>query len=226
MKPTTAIPSLHVTGSIASLFDTILPTERPTITSDPPECTTRSFESFFDVHKPTGELDSAFLSFGSELNKGCESTFIDVMGRSACTNPPRSKVCSFSDYVPSTLLSEYWSFGGVASSWWAEHSSQAVENAAYCPNRWYRAMKAVPYGEVWLNDTLAIVGCYVVAHATSTSTDNKAPTATSGIGVSQTGVKATITAENANGGSRGQNVELWAVTAAGFAVAAVNWLQS
>ncbi|RSM04593.1 hypothetical protein CEP52_006776 [Fusarium oligoseptatum] len=224
MKATTAVLFLHVTGSVASIFETILPTERPTITSDPSECATRSLESFFDVRKLTGELGSAFLSFGSELNKGCKSTFVDVMGNTACTNPPRTKICSFSDYAPSTLLSEYWYFGSMASSWWAEHSSQAVENAAYCPNRWFRAMRAVPYGEVWLNDTLAIVNCYVEAHATSTSSDTQVPTSTNSIGVSQTGVAATVTTENSNGIGRSQNVESWAVIAAGLALGAVNSL--
>lgn len=85
-------------------------------------------------------------------------------------------------------------------------------------------MKVVPYGEVWLNDTLAIVSCYVEAHATSISTDTQAPTATSGIEISQTGAKATTTPENSNGVRRGQSVELWAVAVAGLAVATANSL--
>lgn len=83
----------------------------------------------------------------------------------------------------------------------------------------------VAYGEVWLNDTLATVGCYVAGHVTSTSTDNQTSTAMSGIEVSQTDAKATTITENFNGVRRGQSVELWVVAVAGLVVVAVNSLQ-
>ena len=150
----------------ASIFDTILPTTLPSETTDPWECTTKTIEAFFDVPMPTGKLFDAVLSFGDDLQKGCKSTLSDYLGMPVCEYPPHTKWCSFEQAAPATLISEYSSYAKTASSWWARHSSAAVDEAELCPNRWFEAMMYFPGGPSWLNGTIAFAGCYAAAHAT------------------------------------------------------------
>ncbi|KAG8670659.1 hypothetical protein FPOAC2_07490 [Fusarium poae] len=193
MKSTSAF-ILQMSVVSASIFDTILPTTQGTITSDPWRCYTHTFESFFDVPKPTGALFDALVDHGDEMQKGCKSTLTDAMGMRVCTFPPHSELCDFTKFAPSSLLTEYSSYGSIASSWWAEHSSEAVEYAEYCPNRWFRAMTSLPHGAVWLNDTIAFAGCHAAAHASGEPKTNLETTATAEPSVAQTG--ATATASN------------------------------
>ncbi|KAF5023086.1 hypothetical protein F66182_4843 [Fusarium sp. NRRL 66182] len=223
MKATAAVVLLQVSAAAASIFDTILPTTRGTITSDPWECATETPESYFDVPKPTGKLLNALLDHGDAIQEGCQSTMTDALGMSACTFPPQSQWCDFTKSAPSSLLPAYSSYASVASSWWAEHSSAAVDYAKYCPNRWFRAMTSYPYGAVWLNDTIAFAGCYAAAHATNELKTTLSATATAGMKATEAGVTATATAENRNGivGKR-DDVEMWMVAGTGLAAAAVN----
>ncbi|KAH6894377.1 hypothetical protein B0T10DRAFT_603878 [Thelonectria olida] len=88
MRAFAAALVFNATVAVASVFDTILPTEEPTITSDPWRCTTEIFESYFDVPKPTGSLLTAILFYGDKLQKGCKSALTDAMGLPVCTFPP------------------------------------------------------------------------------------------------------------------------------------------
>ncbi|KAM0228961.1 hypothetical protein ACHAPO_010368 [Fusarium lateritium] len=177
MKPASAF-ILQLSVVSASIFDTILPTTKGTITSDPWQCATQTFESFFDVPKPTGALLDALMDHGDAIQKSCKSTLTDAMGMPACTAPPQSDWCAFTKSAPSSLLNSYSSFGSVASSWWAEHSSVAIEYAEYCPNRWFRAMTSLPFSAIWLNDTIAFAGCYAAAHVGDKPSENLQATTT------------------------------------------------
>ncbi|KAM0491922.1 hypothetical protein ACHAP8_010295 [Fusarium lateritium] len=177
MKPASAF-ILQLSVVSASIFDTILPTTKGTITSDPWQCATQTFESFFDVPKPTGALLDALMDHGDAIQKGCKSTLTDAMGMPACTAPPQSDWCAFTESAPSSLLTAYSSYGSIASSWWAEHSSEAMEYAEYCPNRWFRAMTSLPFGAIWLNDTIAFAGCYAAAHSGDKPSENLQATTT------------------------------------------------
>ncbi|KAF4946569.1 hypothetical protein FGADI_11083 [Fusarium gaditjirri] len=224
MKSTSAFV-LQVGVATASIFDTILPTTRGTITSDPRQCATHTFESFFDVPKPTGALLDAILDHGDAIQKGCKSTLTDAGGMSVCTFPPQSDWCAFTKSAPSSLLTAYSSYGSIASSWWTDHSSEAVEYAEYCPNRWFRAMTSLPYGAIWLNDTIAFAGCYAAANATGKPKMTLKPTATAGPKAADTGETATATAaaESLNGISgKRDDIGMWMVAGTGLVVAAAN----
>ncbi|KAF5244278.1 hypothetical protein FANTH_7788 [Fusarium anthophilum] len=226
MKVTTAFV-LQVSVAAASIFDTILPTTKGTITSDPWQCATHTFESFFDVPKPTGALLDAILDHGDAIQKGCKSTLTDAMGKSVCAFPPQSDWCAFTKSAPSSLLTAYSSYGSLASSWWAEHSSEAVEYAEYCPNGWFSAMTSLPYGAVWLNDTIAFAGCHAAAHATGKPKTTLKATATAGPKATGTATGATATAatENRNGiAGKRDDVGMWVVAGTGLAATAANTL--
>ncbi|KAF7555884.1 hypothetical protein G7Z17_g1809 [Cylindrodendrum hubeiense] len=222
MRPPTAVLVLQATAAIASIFDTILPTTKGTITSDSWQCATQTFESYFDVPKPTGKLLDPILDYGDTLLKGCKSTLTDAMGMSACTFPPQSDWCGFTKSAPSSLLPAYSSYGSVASSWWAEHSSSAVEDSKYCPNSWFKAMNSLPYGATWLNVTIAFAGCYVAAHPTGNAKTTLAATTTAALKATGSVSKATSTVNNANGVGRRDGAEMWVVAGTGLAAAAVN----
>ncbi|KAF5542205.1 hypothetical protein FPHYL_11596 [Fusarium phyllophilum] len=220
MKSTTAF-IIQVSVAAASIFETILPTTRGTITSDPWQCATHTFESFFDVPKPTGALLDAVLDHGDAIQKGCKSTLKDAVGMSVCTFPPQSDWCAFTKSAPSSLLTAYSSYGSSASSWWAEHSSEAVQYAEYCPNRWFKAMTSLPYGPVWLNDTIAFAGCYAAAHATGEPKTTLKATATTKPKATDTGATATAADGRGSAGKR-DDVGMWVVAGTGLAAAAAN----
>ncbi|RSL92424.1 hypothetical protein CDV31_015168 [Fusarium ambrosium] len=222
MKPATTVLVLQIMAAAASIFDTILPTTKGTITSDPWQCATQTFESYFDVPKPTGELLDAILDHGDVLLKGCESTMTDAMGMPACTFPPQSDWCAFTKSAPSSLLPAYSSYGSIASSWWAEHSSAAVEDAKYCPNSWFKAMTSLPYGATWLNDTIAFAGCYAAAHVTGNTETTRVAIATTGLKAGEEAAKPTATVDNDNGVRRRDDVGVWVVAGTGLAAAAAN----
>ncbi|CEI67929.1 hypothetical protein FVEN_g7795 [Fusarium venenatum] len=193
MKPTSSF--IFQVGLVtASIFDTILPTTKGTITSDPWQCATHTFQSFFDVPKPTGALLDALMDHGDAIQKGCKSTLTDAMGKPACTPPPQSDWCAFTKSAPSSLLTVCSSYGGTDSSWWAEHSSEAVEYAEYCPNQWFRAMTSLPYGAVWLNDTIAFASCYAAAHAADKPSESTVSTTTVDLTSTYTGTGAAASA--------------------------------
>lgn len=169
-----AIVIFKASAVAASIFDTILPTTEPTVTSDPWRCTTEIFERFFDPPKPTGQLLTALLSYGDELIKDCTATKTNVVGIPTCPFPAQEEWCAFTTAAPTALLPDYSSYASTASSWWSVHSAQALEHARYCPSRWFRAMTRVPAGAGWLNDTIAFAGCYASAngHTTKPTTTN------------------------------------------------------
>ncbi|KAK2601576.1 hypothetical protein QQS21_004894 [Conoideocrella luteorostrata] len=191
MKTASAILVLQPLAVAAVIFDTILPTTRPTQTTDPWMCSTKVLESFFDVPKPTGKLLDALLSYGDDLQKDCKPTLTNHVGMSACAFPPQSKWCAFSTSAPSTLLSDYSSYASSASSWWSGHSSAAVDEAVLCPNSWFKAMMWFADGPAWLNDTIAFAGCYAAAQATDASGFSRIPSATTGAVVTTSAPKST-----------------------------------
>ncbi|KAM4066210.1 hypothetical protein HRG_000346 [Hirsutella rhossiliensis] len=142
MRAAAAIVIVEATVVTAAIFDTILPTTKPAITKDPWTCTTEPLQKYFMPPKPTGLLLDALVSYGEDLKKDCKPTLTDAMGNPECEFPAHSKWCAFAAAVPSVLVSEYSSYGSAASSWWSESSSEAVEFATYCPNRWFTAMTA------------------------------------------------------------------------------------
>ncbi|RGP63226.1 hypothetical protein FLONG3_9982 [Fusarium longipes] len=212
----------------ASFFDTILPTTKGTITSDPWQCATHTFESFFDVPKPTGALLDAILDYGDTLLDGCKATLTDAMGMPVCTFPPQSDWCAFSKSAPSSLLTAYSAYGSSASSFWVEHSSEAVKYAGYCPNGWFKAMTSLPYGAVWLNDTIAFAGCYAAADAFDVPEIESGATATADPKSSSIVATAVATAsfpDDSNGivGIR-NGMNMWIVAGTGLFAATINTL--
>ncbi|KAL6912434.1 hypothetical protein FSST1_010194 [Fusarium sambucinum] len=188
------------------------------------QCATYTFESFFDVPKPTGALLDALMDHGDAIQKGCKSTLTDAMGMPACTAPPQSDWCAFTKSAPSSLLNAYSSYGSTASSWWGEHSSEAVGYAEYCPNQWFRAMTSLPYGAVWLNDTIAFAGCYASAHATDRPIENLEVITTADTASTYTGTGAASATEVMNiAGGKQNDRGMW-VAEIGLAVAAMNVL--
>ncbi|RGP66168.1 hypothetical protein FSPOR_6788 [Fusarium sporotrichioides] len=225
MKPNSAL--IFQFGVVtASIFDTILPTTKASITSDPWQCATHTFESFFDVPKPTGALLNAILDHGDAIQKDCKPTLTDAMGMPACTFPPQSDWCAFSKTVPSNLQTAYSSYGSVASSFWAKHSSEAVEYAEHCPNRWFRAMTSLPYGAVWLNDTIAFAGCYAAAYSSGEPRTYLEATTTVDQKSTGTGITAVITATRELNGIAGKRdgIGMWMVAGTGLTAAVVNAL--
>ncbi|KJZ77659.1 hypothetical protein HIM_02836 [Hirsutella minnesotensis 3608] len=199
----------------AALYDTIFPSERPTATKDPWQCTTEKLPQYFDVPKPTGTLASAVQSYNFELIKDCQPTRLNVYGVPACAFPEPSKWCAFTTAAPSTLLPEYSSYASSASSWWAARSSTAVELAEECPREWYKAMVDMPAGAAWLNLTLIFGECYARAHTTNVvSLTSNAPSVTTTPEVTSTASYLTPTSKVNSIASRGgveisSSVALW-----------------
>ncbi|KAF4342823.1 hypothetical protein FBEOM_3232 [Fusarium beomiforme] len=199
-------------SATASFFETVLPTTEPSVTSDPWQYATHTFESFFDVPKPTGKLLDALLDHGDAIQKGCKSTLTDAMGMPVCIFPRQSDWCAFTESAPSSFLPAYSSYGSVASSWWAAYSSEAVKYADYCPKAWFEAMTALPYGPVWLNDTIAFADCHAAAQTSGGITAVSEATATTGLKLTDVGATATATGE-LNSGAVAMGGNNWRVAA-------------
>lgn len=219
---------LQTTAALASIFDTIFPTAKPTITQDFRECLIMDDpETYFSGPEPTGALLSAVDSYADYLHKDCPFTDVDVAGLPVCPFPELSKWCSFSAAAPKTLLPVWSSFGSMASTWWAHNSAEIVDYADSCPNRWFKTMVRVPYGALRLNNTIAWAACHAQANpdgalrtpkpTTATTTTEQPAEATD---KEATDKKATVNDNGAVG--RAKDVVLWKIAATGLAVAALN----
>ncbi|KAK1767571.1 hypothetical protein QBC33DRAFT_559055 [Phialemonium atrogriseum] len=193
----------------ASAYDSLFPTDEPTVTSEP----------------ATGSLLSELDSYGSDLYKTCTLTGLE---RLDCPSPG-NKWCGFTTAAPAAVLSDFSSLGSLALSWWSAHSSAAVSLASECPLGWWDAVMAVPNAERWLNDTIAFAGCYADAHPTTGSATEPTTgslttglTATTRSGVTSSGPKATSTDMPNSVLGQTEGVEMWMVAGTGLAVAAAN----
>lgn len=86
-------------------------------------------------------------------------------------------------------------------------------------------MNSIPYGAIWLNDTIAFAGCYAAARSASKMTSIiTTPTAVTGLKTTTTGPTATsTTTKQLNGvAARAENIEMWMVAGTGVAAAVVN----
>lgn len=165
-----AVVAVQAAGNASSMFDTIFPSTRPTVTTEPWQCATESVSQYFRPPMPTGTLQSALDSYGEELWKACTFTGIEYL---ECPSPDQSRWCAFTTAAPESVLADYSAYGSEVESWWAERSESVFTLASMCPIRWYNAMHGTPGGKWALNDTIAHAGCYAEAHPTG---DNAAST--------------------------------------------------
>ncbi|KAF2221554.1 hypothetical protein BDZ85DRAFT_174774, partial [Elsinoe ampelina] len=143
---------------MAQLYPTILPSASRAITSDPWQCATENMTSLFMPLTPSGVLLDALVSHGEVLlDEYCPRT------QAVCLFPAYSKWCSFTHTAPTSVLSEYRSYGSVANAWLAARSSTMVELAEGCPNYWYKAINQVFLAENRINNTIAMAECYAAA---------------------------------------------------------------
>ena len=217
-----------VTASAAQL--TLMPIAEPTITRDPWYCATENIAQYFDVPKPTGALLDELLIYGDKLIEDCTLTITpSATVVPTCPFPEWTSWCGFTTAAPREVLPAYSSHGSVASSWWAAHSSRAVEVVQRCPNTWIREMREALWGEVWLNDTIAFAACYAEEHEIdkpSTTTQSKSGSLETTSTISTiVPTQAQVTAKTALPNSvigRVESVKVIVVAGAGIAAAAVN----
>ncbi|KAF4444210.1 hypothetical protein FACUT_791 [Fusarium acutatum] len=207
----------------ASLFDTIFPTEKPTITRDPRACLLSDFYPYWSGLTPTGKLSTALLSYGDVLQKDCKWDSVDVVGVPTCTYPALADWCAFSDVVPTSLLPAWSSLGSSASSWWAGNKDDIISGAQECPERWFNQMVGVAYAQLQLNNTITFGACYDLAkrHVEASPTDEpevsepSESTATSGQGETRSSeptATETSMSNSSENASRVLSVELWTLT--------------
>lgn len=227
MRAAPLVVAVSVTAVLAETtinFDELLPSVSPTATTDFWRCTTMSLQEYFNPPQPTGDLLTMLVSYGDKIMEGCEKTITDYRGFSACTFPPQSAWCSVTDVLPSSLESAYSAYGSTASSWWANHSSDALDLATFCPSRWFKAQKVYPGGPAWLNDTIAFGGCYAEAHATGGAAITTM-SATTSAAASHTAAQSTTTAtKHSSAPSYLRNAKRSLAVGAVLAAAAVNAL--
>ncbi|KAG7409939.1 hypothetical protein Forpe1208_v011685 [Fusarium oxysporum f. sp. rapae] len=223
---------LKASFASASIFDTIFPTEKPTVTSDPRECIFSDFYPYWSGVEPNGKLSTALLSWGDVLQKDCKWDSVDVVGIPTCTYPALADWCAFSDVVPTSLLPAWSSLGSSASSWWAENKDDIISGAHQCPKRWFNQMVGVVYAQVRLNNTITFGACYdlakghVEAHPTDgpDESETSASTATSGQGTTsnlQPTSTVTTILSNTENTSRILRVEIWTLV---IAILVATWL--
>lgn len=153
----------------------------------------------------------------------------DALRYHVCTFPPQSAWCAFPTAIPKNLVSEYTSFGSVASAWWAANSAEAVSSAELCPDNWFKAMVDTPDGAYFLNETIAWAGCYAAADDVSeivaTTAPTTAPTTTPAppSEVAESSPKATstttTTTKQSNKAVHADGFDMWVVIAAAVAYA-------
>jgi hypothetical protein len=200
---------------------TVMPRAAPSIgstTRDSWECYTENIEQYFNGPNPTGALEEALLDYADILNADCTIT-IPSTGTvlPTCPFPGQEKWCAFTTAAPSSVLPNWSIFGSSVASWWAAKSAGASSIARYCPNRWKSVMADTPYGELWLNDTIAWAGCYAEAHPTSTAVGASSESSVTALKVS---AGANVQENHAVGHK--ENVDMLAVAGAGLAAAAVS----
>jgi hypothetical protein len=127
---------------------------------DPWQCATKNLTQYFDVPSPTAALLSALQSYGTVLNAPCiaTATGLDYL---SCTVSETTKWCAFATEAKPVIQPRYSAYGSAAASWYGARSS-AIESAKKgCPITW---KKLGPFGEIWLNQTIAHAKCYDAAH--------------------------------------------------------------
>ncbi|POR33441.1 Uncharacterized protein TPAR_06378 [Tolypocladium paradoxum] len=202
---------------VSHLFPTASPTK-----NDPWYCATENITSYFDVPKPTAALKTALDSYGAELYKACT---LPLEERLDCPYPAYSSWCGFATAAAPEVTAYYSSYASEASSWWFRRSSTAQEIASVCPNRWRSAMEGLPFGGVWLNQTIAFARCYDEAHPNPNpepSTTEVSPL-TSTMSSASSGARETRAAESGTARRRGDgSIEM--IVAAAAAAATVGMI--
>ncbi|KAK4156322.1 hypothetical protein C8A00DRAFT_30817 [Chaetomidium leptoderma] len=184
--------------------------------------------------KPSGSLDKALISYGSQLIETCRTSGTFSL---PCPFPDKTRWCGATTALPASLLPDYSSYASSASSWWSVHSSSAVRIAQECPILWYEASNfGVLGGNINLNLTLIDGECYAEANPTSGSaagptatqgqgaTDGtRTPTATRGVDPVLIQPQPTRTRTDPNGvAGRAESGQMWAVAASGLAAVLAN----
>ncbi|KAK4044654.1 hypothetical protein C8A01DRAFT_31150 [Parachaetomium inaequale] len=182
---------------------------------------------FDDSPRPSGALDKAMVSYGSQLLETCKTSGTYSQ---PCAFPDKTRWCGVTTALPASLLPAYSAYASNASAWWSAHSSRAVEVAQMCPVLWYETGNfGVLGGAVWLNHTLINAECYAEAHLTAAG--ETGPTATPGQRVESEGSAPTSTptptpkqTDTASNGVAGHadGGQMWAVAASGLAAAWAN----
>ena len=195
---------------------TLMPRLAPSIgstTRDEWQCYTENIDQYFKGPNPTGDLEEALLDYADVLNADCTITVPETgTVLPTCPFPGKEKWCAFPTAAPSSIIPAWSTFGSAVSSWWAAHSSGASSLARYCPNRWRQIMTETPYGELWLNDTIAWAECYADAQPTNAQSGSSTKTTTPGA--------ATPTVSSNKIGGRMNSLDMVAVAGAGLLAAA------
>lgn len=140
----------------SDLHQTLLPTTAP---PDDPEdsyrCVFSNASQYFDPPQPTEALKLAFWDYGDELIASCVDSGENVED---CW-PGKKQWCDLTTKAPATLTSALSAWGSSATSWWSDHSSDAVDVATKCPQNWFNAMMDLAVNRQWLNLTIAWAAC-------------------------------------------------------------------
>ena len=230
MALATGTPPLKVAVTAPAVQLTLMPIAEPTTTRDPWYCATESIAQYFDIPKPTGVLLDELLDYGDKLIEDCTLTITpSATVVPTCPFPEWKSWCAFTTAAPPEVLPAYSSYASVASSWWAAHSSRAVEVVQSCPNTWISEMREALYGEVWLNNTIAFAGCYAEAReideTPTTAQSRGGSVQTTSIASIATPTQAPATAKTGlpnSASGRVESAKIIAVVGAGIAAAAIN----
>ncbi|CAN8098947.1 unnamed protein product [Discula destructiva] len=215
-----------------NIYSTLLPNDWPAITEDPWWCAASSLAPYMDAPKPTGALSSATLSFNRKIYDSCTLVGVEKHRFPFSDHP---SWCGITTGMPSSLLTEYSSYGSVVSTWWASNSAPAVSAADECPNKWFDTMNVFPFGAQMLNMTIAFAGCHATAHETAdmaftapipTSTASPASTPSGGAPTSTSEPQTSV----ANAArllvvGRTEIVEIWVAASTAIAAAVLNTIQ-
>lgn len=192
---------------------TAAPTTTTTITPDPWQCATENITQYWDVPKPTSSLLDALNSYGAELVAPCRSTAtgLDRLDCSVAT------WCGFTTAAPSSVLTDYLSYGSEAASFWVSKISTISLLSDYCPVTWAKADRTQ---QAWFNLTIAYAECYLADHPIDTTTTT--PLSTISSATTPTASTATGLTPTTNGVlARAHEIEAWMLVSTGIA-AAVN----
>lgn len=169
-----------------SSLSILLPTAKPTVKEDYWMCATKNYSSFFNPPLPTGTLLSAIMSYSDKLLESCTEPI--------CPYPEASEWCVFATAAPTAVLPAYSSHASIASLWWEDLSSSAIELAEICPHYWYDALTDDPSSAAWLNNTIIMGECAAKVSPSGASSTLRSPVETTPTAVSS--VKSTFTGQS------------------------------
>lgn len=201
----------------SDLHQILLPTAAP---PDDPEdsytCVFLNASQYFDPPQPTGALKTAFWEYGDELIASC----VDDGGKVEECWPAKQQWCDFTTKAPTAQTSALSAWGSSATSWWADHSSDAVEVATECPQNWFNAMLDLAVNRQWLNLTIAWSACdeeqdQSVSSIQQTTSTSAAP------GSTRSNQRAAATEVPGGSGSFKRD-DKWRMAGGGFAAAIAN----